>query len=153
MFANMKIGVRLAIGFAMTLVLLIVVAVIGLTRLSALNGEIENIVNDKYPKTIDAIDIIRAMNQVAQINRNLLLVTDPVETQKQIARQNDQRKIISDNVDKLEKSITSDEGKRLLGTMKDTRAKFVSVLDNFWAWCNVMNARPRSSCCTATCAR
>jgi methyl-accepting chemotaxis protein len=131
MFANMKIGVRLAIGFAMTLVLLIVVAVIGLTRLSALNGEIENIVNDKYPKTIDAIDIIRAMNQVAQINRNLLLVTDPVETQKQIARQNDQRKIISDNVDKLEKSITSDEGKRLLGTMKDTRAKFVSVLDNF----------------------
>ncbi|MBP8286587.1 MAG: MCP four helix bundle domain-containing protein, partial [Rhodoferax sp.] len=131
MFANMKIGVRLAIGFALTLILLIVVAVIGVTRLSALNGEIENIVNDKYPKTIDAIDIIRAMNMVAQINRNLLLVTDPVETQKQLARQADQRKIISDNLDKLDKAITSDEGKRLLGNMKDTRAKFVAELDKY----------------------
>jgi len=131
MFANMKIGVRLAIGFAMTLVLLIVVAVIGVTRLAALNGEINDMVKDKYPKTIDAIDIIRAMNQVALINRNLLLVNDPAETQKQLARQSDQRKIISENLDKLDKTITSDEGKRLLGTMKDTRTKFVTELDKF----------------------
>jgi len=131
MFGNMKIGIRLAIGFAVTLALLIVVAAIGLTRLAALNTEIENIVNDKYPKTIDAIDIIRAMNQVALINRNVLLVTDPVEVQKQLARQADQRKIISDNVEKLEKVITSDEGKRLLATMKETRARFVAVLDNY----------------------
>ena len=34
MFKNMKIGVRLGIGFAVTLVLLITIAVIGYTRLS-----------------------------------------------------------------------------------------------------------------------
>ncbi|MBB1075023.1 MCP four helix bundle domain-containing protein [Rhodoferax sp. 4810] len=131
MFANMKIGVRLAIGFAVTLLLLAVIAVISVTRLAALNTEIENIVTDKYPKAIQAIDIVRAMNQVAQINRNLLLVTDPAEVQKQIARQVEQRKIISDNVDKLDKSITSDEGKKLLESMKDSRALFVTALDKY----------------------
>jgi len=131
MFANMKIGVRLAIGFAVTLLLLAVIAVISVTRLAALNTEIENIVNDKYPKAIQAIDVVRAMNQVAQINRNLLLVTDPAEVQKQLARQTEQRKIISDNVDKLDKSITSDEGKKLLESMKDSRALYVAALDKY----------------------
>ena len=131
MFANMKIGVRLAIGFGVTLLLLIIISVISITRLGAINTEIENIVNDKYPKTIDAIDVIRAMNQVAQLNRNLLLITDPVETQKQMVRMTEQRKIISENIDKLEKAITSDEGKKLLGDMKDTRTKYVTELDKF----------------------
>jgi methyl-accepting chemotaxis protein len=131
MFANMKIGVRLAIGFAVTLVLLIVISVISITRLSALNGEINDLVNDKYPKTIDALDIIRAMNQVAQLNRNLLLIADPAETKKQLDRMTEQRKIITENVDKLDKVITSDEGRKLLGNMKDSRAKFVVELEEF----------------------
>jgi len=131
MFANMKIGVRLAIGFAVTLLLLMTIAVISYTRLGSLNTEIENIVNDKYPKAIQAIDIVRAMNQVALINRNLLLVSDPAETQKQIARQGEQRKIITDNLDKLEASVTSEDGKKLLSAMKASRTGFVTVLDKF----------------------
>ena len=131
MFANMKIGVRLALGFGVTLLLLVVIAVVSITRLGTLKTEIEDIVNDKYPKAIQAIDIVRAMNQVAIINRNLLLVTDPAENQKQIARQVEQRKIITDNVQKLEETIQSDAGKRLLATMLDAREKFVGELEKF----------------------
>ena len=133
MFANMKLAVRLGLGFAITLFLLIVIAATSYIRLGALNTEVENLVNDKYPKIIDAIDVIRAMNMVAQINRNLLLVTDPVETQKQIARQVEQRKIITDNINSLESKITSEEGKRKLKVMSDTRAAFVVVLEKFLA--------------------
>jgi methyl-accepting chemotaxis protein len=131
MFANMKIGVRLALGFGVTLLLLVVIAVVSITRLGTLNTEIEDIINDKYPKAIEAIDIVRAMNQVAIINRNLLLVTDPAENQKQIARQVEQRKIITDNVKKLEETIHSDAGKKLLATMLDAREKFVGELEKF----------------------
>jgi methyl-accepting chemotaxis protein len=131
MFKNLKIGVRLGIGFGLTLALLIIVAVISVTKINQLNSEIENLVTDKYPKTIDAIDIIRAMNQVAQINRNFLLVSDPAEIQKQIARQTEQRKIISENLDSLEKRITSDEGKKLIATMKENRVIFVAALNKF----------------------
>jgi len=133
MFANMKLAVRLGLGFAITLLLLIIIAVTSYSRLGTLNVEVENLVNDKYPKIIDAIDVIRAMNQVAQINRNLLLITDPAETQKQITRQTEHRKIITDNINSLESKITSEDGKRKLKVMSDTRAAFVAVLERYLA--------------------
>ena len=131
MFANMKIGVRLGIGFGVTLLLLVVIAVVSLTRIQSLSSEIDNMVNDKYPKATQATDIVRAMNQVALINRNLLLLEDPAERQKQLARQLEVRKTITDNVNKLEETISSEAGKKLLGTMKDAREKFVDELEKF----------------------
>ncbi len=131
MFDNMKLAVRLGMGFAITLFLLIVIAVTSYSRLGTLNTEVENLVVDKYPKIIDSIDVIRAMNQVAQINRNLLLITDPVETQKQLTRMTEQRKIITDNINSLESKITSEEGKRKLKLMSDTRAAYVAVLEKY----------------------
>ncbi len=133
MFANMKLAVRLGLGFAATLLLLVIISVVSYSRLNTLNSEIENLVNDKYPKTIDAIDVIRAMNQVAQLNRNLLLVNDPAEVQSQYARITEQRKIITDNVDSLESKITSDEGKKLVKAMVDARAAYVVVLEKYLA--------------------
>ena len=131
MFSNLKIGVRLITGFIIVLILMCVVAALSITRLSDLNDEVDNLVNDKYPKTIDAIDIVRAMNQVAQINRNLLLINDPAEIQKQLTRQTEQRKIITDNIHSLEKKITSDEGKKMLAKMLETRTAFVATLDKY----------------------
>lgn len=133
MFANMKLAVRLGLGFAATLLLLVIISVVSFTRLNTLNHEIENLVNDKYPKTIDAIDVIRAMNQVAQLNRNLLLINDTAELQSQYARITEQRKIITENVDSLEAKITSDEGKKLVKTMIDTRAAYAVVLEKYLA--------------------
>ena len=131
MFKNLKIGVRLGIGFAITLALLIVISVLSITRISQLNTEINDLVTDKYPKTIDAIDIVRAMNQVAQINRNLLLITDAEELKKQQARLAEARKAITDNVDSLEKKVRSEEGKRLLAAIKETRTAYVTELEKF----------------------
>ena len=131
MFANMKIGVRLAIGFAVTLLLLVAISVISVTRISAMNSEIDNVVSDKYPKAIQAIDLIRAMNMVAQINRNLLLINDQVEVQSQLARLTEQRKIISETVEELDSTVTSEEGKKLLATMKGARADYVLSLDKY----------------------
>lgn len=52
MLNNLKIGVRLGTGFTITLILLTVVAVAGVTRIQALNGEIEDIVIDEFPKVV-----------------------------------------------------------------------------------------------------
>lgn len=133
MFANMKLAVRLGLGFAATLLLLVIISVVSYSRLNSLSHEINDVVNDKYPKTIDAIDVIRAMNQVAQINRNLLLITDPAETKSQLTRMTEQRKIITDNINSLEAKITSDDGKKRLKVMTDTRAAFVVVLEKYLA--------------------
>ncbi|MDZ4160840.1 MAG: methyl-accepting chemotaxis protein [Burkholderiales bacterium] len=129
----MKLAVRLGLGFAATLLLLIVISVVSYARLSALSGEVDDLVNDKYPKTVQAVDVIRAVNQVAQLNRNFLLITDPAELQSQHTRMTEQRKIISDRINSLEETVTSDEGKKLLKAMNDARAGYVAVLEKFLA--------------------
>ena len=131
MFANMKLAVRLGLGFAVTLLLLVVIAVTSYSRLGALDREVNDLVSDKYPKTIDAIDIVRAMNQVAIVNRNLLLTTDPSETATQLTRMAEQRKIITDNIKSLEEKIKSEEGKKVLGGMVSERKEYTLDLEKF----------------------
>lgn len=62
MFKNMKIGVRLGIGFGLMVLLLAAISIISYTRLSQINGEITNMVNDKFPKTVWANNVIGQLN-------------------------------------------------------------------------------------------
>ncbi|MDX9943480.1 MAG: methyl-accepting chemotaxis protein, partial [Azonexus sp.] len=131
MFNNLKIGPRLNLGFAVVLILLVIIAVTGTSALKSLNDEIDNMVHDKYPKAVWATDLIRALNMVAQINRNLMIITDPVEVEKQLTRQNEQRKIITERINKLDETITSADGKKRLAKIQEARAAYVSTLDRF----------------------
>ncbi len=128
---NLKIGVRLGIGFAVTLFLLLTIAAVSYTRLASLDKEVTDLVTDKYPKTIDAIDIVRAMNQVAITNRNLLLTADPAEVQNHLARMAEHRKTITDNIKRLEDTITSEAGKKLLNNMVSERKEYTNDLEKF----------------------
>ena len=94
MFANMKIGLRLALGFAAVLVLLLAVAAVGYTRISALNVQVEGLVNDKFPKTVAANDVIESINVIARRLRNAYIFKD-AESAKEVDAIPEQRKIIS----------------------------------------------------------
>ena len=72
--ANLKVGVRLGLGFGLVLVLLSVIAFIGLTRLAHMNEDVELILNDRYPKTVQANDIIDNINIIARAMRNTLIM-------------------------------------------------------------------------------
>ena len=130
MFANMKIGVRLAIGFASVLVLLVIVAGIGLTRVGALNKEIEHVTLDMFPKTVAANDVINAINVIARRLRNAYIFQG-AESQKELDQIADQRKIISDRLEKLDKSITSDAGKAALKKVTEARTHYVASQDRY----------------------
>jgi methyl-accepting chemotaxis protein len=132
MFANMKIGVRLAIGFAAVLALLVAVAVIGLTRIAALNTEVEGLVNDKFPKTVQANNMEVAINVIARNLRNAYIY-EGAETQRAVDAIPEQRKIISDAIAHLEKTILSVEGKAVLKKVVEARAEYVKDQDTFLA--------------------
>ena len=131
MFKNMKIGMRLMLGFAVVLVLMAVVAFVGVLRMANLNEEINNMAEDKFPKTVWANNIIDAMNLVAQINRNTLIITDEKELEAQRARRDEARKKITENIQKLEETITSPEGIKKMEAVKEARAAYVAMLDRF----------------------
>ena len=94
MFKNLKIGVRLGIGFALTLVLLIAIASVSYLRLGALNTEMDTLVNVQFPKTMQANSIIDAVNTVARQLRNAYIFTG-VEQQKSLDSLPEQTRIFN----------------------------------------------------------
>jgi len=131
MFSNMKIGTRLGLGFGLILILLAVIAFIGITRLASLNESMDKIVNDRYPKTVQANDVIDNINQIARSMRNTLIMDKPEQIAKELERIQEARKTIKDRLDKLEAGIKSDKGKELLKALADARAAYVTGQDHF----------------------
>ncbi|HEX5363301.1 MAG TPA: MCP four helix bundle domain-containing protein, partial [Gallionella sp.] len=131
MFKNMKIGARLGLGFGLVLVLLSMIAFVGITRLGGLNNDVDNMANDKYPKTVLANNLIDAMNTVARVNRNTLLTDDPAELDKQRAIRDEARKQIGEIMQKLEDTVKSEAGIKKVEAIKEARTAYVTVLDKF----------------------
>ena len=128
MLNNLKLGVRLGIGFAITLILLVVIAATSYTRLGALNDEIENMVSDKFPKTVISNDVIDAINTIARQLRNAYIMTGGERT-KALEAIPEQRKVISDRLEKLDKMVTSEKGREVFKRIQTTRADYVTQQD------------------------
>ncbi|MDK9726505.1 MAG: MCP four helix bundle domain-containing protein, partial [Sterolibacteriaceae bacterium MAG5] len=131
MLNNLKISLKLGIGFAIPLILLVLVAGVGITRLAQLDDEMNLIVNDRFPKTVWANDMVDALNTIARSARNAALVTKPEDQQKELERIPEQRKILGERLDKLEKTITTPEGKALLAKMIESRKTYVPQQEHY----------------------
>ena len=131
MFKNMKIGMRLGLGFGLVLVLLSVIAFVGVTRLATLNAEVEDLVKDKYPKTVMANDIIDNINLAARSMRNVLIMEKRDEIQHEIERISNAHKVTQDRLEKLEAVVTTDKGKDALKAVALARGAYDAGEDRF----------------------
>jgi methyl-accepting chemotaxis protein len=131
MFKNMKIGMRLGLGFGLVLILLSVIAYIGIVRLSALDEGIGDIVHDKYPKTVWAGDIKDNVNQISLSMRNMLLTNDKATDAKELQTIQESRKIIKESLDKLEEKVKSDKGKEKIKAILDASTAYLSGQEQF----------------------
>jgi len=131
MFKNMKIGARMGLGFGVVLVMLGVVAFLGVSRLSDLNHDVEELVNDRFPKTVWANNIIDSINAIARAMGNTLILEKESDIRKEIDGIYEQRKLIQENIDKLERTVVLAEGKEKLKKVTDARAVFVGGQNKF----------------------
>ena len=133
MFKNLKIGMRLGMGFAVVVVLMMAIAVIGITRMGQINDVTTKIVDDRWPKTVMANDIIYNVNVVARSLRNVIVYKALLnrDVSKQIERIMDARKVVADRYTKLEAAIKSEAGKERLRKLNETRQAFVAEQDVF----------------------
>jgi methyl-accepting chemotaxis protein len=127
---DLRIGVRLAIGFGFALVMMAIVAVLGISRMAVLADEVELMTDDRYPKTVWANDMVDSLNLIARAQRNALLVSQ-AETGKELARVAEARKIIDDRMGKLDQSILSEAGKEQMRKVKAARAAYVPLQEKF----------------------
>jgi len=130
---NLKIGVRLGIGFGLLLLLLGGVSVFSIIKVNNLDHEITLMATDKFPKTMMVNEASDAVNVQARATRNMLLDTGAASVQKELERIAEQRKIVDDRVEKLSKMITSEEGKKLLEESKGSRTAYRASTDEFLA--------------------
>jgi methyl-accepting chemotaxis protein len=127
MLSNLKIGVRLSIGFIIALIALILVAFIGITRVGELQGEINSLVKDKIAKTKLANDMIDHINDVGRFHRNMLITRNDETTNREMDRVVEARSGVAKSLEALDKFSYSDKGKAALDACKEARKPFVAA--------------------------
>jgi len=126
---NMRIGVRLGLGFMAVVALLIAIAFVGITRLGALNEDTNTIVNDRVPKVDMVNTVIDEMNRSARYVRNMLLMTDAAQIKREETGLAKSRQHIAEILSKLEKTLTDPKGIALFKEISDVRAKYLPLVD------------------------
>ena len=128
---NWRIGVRLGVGFGTLLTLLIVIAVTSIFRVGQVNDLIHYAVDEQFPKTVVANNIIDEVNVIARSVRNSLLTSRPEEIQRELERVANARKKLQESYDTLNQTMTSKEDKAILEKTLDARKHYVVELEKF----------------------
>lgn len=126
MFKNMKVAVKLGLGFALVLTLLVIVAIVGSTRLGDVNTVTNKIVTKDWVKSVLANDVIDLANNNAQASFELFLLTDKAAIAKTLARMDSNKKAISGKLETLDKMLYLAEGKAKLLVIKEARKPYVA---------------------------
>jgi len=129
MIKNLRIGARLGLGFGIVLALLAALAIVSYNRTQLLAEGIAELVEDRFPKTVWANEVIEQINVVARAVRNAIILSEQAEVQKELERIIEARTRATEALAKLEKSVNTEAGKRLLGKMIDARKVFADEMD------------------------
>lgn len=121
MLNNMKIGTRLLVGFGVAVIIILLLNIISITNLDTLDNSVKDIVNDKFAKTVWANNIIDAINDNSRAIRNVFLLNDPTEQAKEMERLEIAKTLVNAMEDSLDRTIKSEDGKKLLADFKSVR--------------------------------
>jgi methyl-accepting chemotaxis protein len=127
----MKVGKRLAVGFGTLLVFLFVIGLIGASNLRILETELDDLINDKIPKGAWANHTVHNLSDISIAMRNTLIENDASMVATELIKIQQARMKIQENLEKLEASIHSSEGKALLAKISGARGKYIESQDGF----------------------
>ena len=122
---NMKVGTRLALGFALILVLLVAVAVVGILRMAQIQDRLDHVVSVSNVSTGLVIEMRNNVNDRLQSLRVLTLMADPADMEPEIAKFKEQTAQYNETQRKLTALFASngnDKEKALLAQIKEHEA-------------------------------
>jgi methyl-accepting chemotaxis protein len=124
MFKNLKIGTRLGIGFAVTLILLIVVASLGIARVGELQQEITGLVKENNVKTKLANEAISAVYSADGSRRLILILRNDETTRVEIEKRLEITKKMTAIFESLDKFSYDAKGKAALEAIREARKPY-----------------------------
>lgn len=115
MINNMRVGARLGAAFSLVILLLIIVSVTAVTKISAINASIDQIVNDRYVKVRLAFDVRDGVNNQIKFLRGIVIDTkNPEQNQKRYLQLDDTIKQTNLAMSKIAAIQTTVTGKQKL---------------------------------------
>lgn len=130
---NMKIGLRLGLGFALILILLALVAGVGITRMALIEEHLDDIVNDNNVKTRLVNEMNESTHIVSRVIRTIILLTDQSQEAEQMKKIINAREKYNKAWEALQKFPASEKGKairaKIAEDMVAARALNQKVLD------------------------
>jgi len=131
MFRNLKVSARLALGFGVVSILLAAIVLLGIRSLGSVKANVDDLVNDRYPKVVISYDLIGNLHQIAISMRNAVLTENADAMRRELTTIDDERKELKASLDKLQKSTRSAAGKEMLDVVVEERSKYLSLQDQF----------------------
>ena len=113
MFVNIKIGLRMLGGFAIVLLLMSAIGLIGIYNMSTLNVQVEDLVNNNIHKNKLVSEMSDAVHVISGATRSILLLKDPARIDIERKKIDQARQKYNQAVDNLDKTATPEQGKAL----------------------------------------
>ncbi len=124
-----KLSLRFGIGAGIFLVLLAIVTIIILFNLSRAQENI-NLVVGRTNEKIATVELLSGQIRDIQIHtRNIALLTTASAMQDELAKIKNTRMLYNENEERLDKLLTSSEGRALLAELKELHAKATPLVD------------------------
>jgi len=124
-----KVGTRLALGFALVLLMLLAVIALGIRQLATLNEGTRSMALEAYPKVVLAQNLADRINRSARTVRDLLLVSDPETDKKNFSTIATARKDTDEMFAQLDAVMHSEAGRAKLQTYKTAYGQYIGAVD------------------------
>jgi methyl-accepting chemotaxis protein len=113
-FKNLRIAMKLGIGFGFILLMLGIVAMIGIRQMQAIQANFDIAIKENAVKIKSANDMINQVNITARAIRNIALLSDQTAMKREEERIKKARAQYDASRQTLETLIKTEEGKKLL---------------------------------------
>ncbi|MEK7392168.1 MAG: MCP four helix bundle domain-containing protein, partial [Fibrobacterota bacterium] len=124
MFKNMKIAMKIGIGFAGVLLAVAALVLFTNSRLDRIDTVVDLVVQDRNVKVRQCYQLLDNLNVVSRALRNIALADDQDTRSKEAARVEGVRESQSSVLDSLSKSINSEDGQKLFAAITKARESY-----------------------------
>jgi methyl-accepting chemotaxis protein len=126
MFANLRIGARLGLGFGVVLALMAAMVAFAAARLSTIGAAADDIVHQDWVKAEAAATLHATTRANAQRTMELFFHSDKAQLARVHERIADNKRVVTESLETLERLVHLPEGKALLAQVKEARASYVA---------------------------
>ncbi len=119
---NLKIGIRLGLGFGALLTLMVGIIAIGMINMAAIEHRLDEIVNDNGRKSKLLNDMAESVHAVSRVMRTLLLSRDKVVIEAESKKVGDYRSKYNTAADALEKMPAGEAAMALRVKIKEAQS-------------------------------